>query len=100
LVLGEALPENHELHRHHATMLPELSLYFSFSLAGSRRRKCPRDVRVLNAEVPSVRHLDRIFRDLNRREYDSINRILVTLSLSDLQGYEDVLLSLLLLVFP
>ena len=35
--------------------------------------------------------LDRIFRDLNRREYDSINRILVTLPLSDLQGYEDAL---------
>ena len=33
--------------------------------------------------------LDRIFRDLNRREYDSINRALVTLLLSDLQGYED-----------
>ena len=32
--------------------------------------------------------LDRIFRDLNRREYDSINRVLVTLPLSDLQGYE------------
>ena len=33
--------------------------------------------------------LDRIFHDLNRREYDSINRVLVTLPLSDLQGYED-----------
>ena len=35
--------------------------------------------------------LDRIFRDLNRREYESINRVLVTLPLSDLQGYEDAL---------
>ena len=35
--------------------------------------------------------LDRIFRDLNRRKYDSINRVLVTLPLSDLQGYEDAL---------
>ena len=35
--------------------------------------------------------LDRIFRDLNRCEYDSINRVLVTLPLSDLQGYEDAL---------
>ena len=35
--------------------------------------------------------LDRIFRDLNRREYNSINRVLVTLPLSDLQGYEDAL---------
>ena len=45
--------------------------------------------------------LDRIFRDLNRREYDSINRVLVTLLLSDLQGYEDALsLSLSLLASP
>ena len=35
--------------------------------------------------------LDRIFRDLNRREYDSINLVLVTLPFSDLQGYEDAL---------
>ena len=35
--------------------------------------------------------LDRIFRDLNRREHDSINRVLVTLPLSGLQGYEDAL---------
>ena len=33
--------------------------------------------------------LDRIFRDLNRHEYDSIIRVLVTLPLSDLQRYED-----------
>ena len=90
-VLGEALPENHELHRHHAAVLPEFSLYLSSPLARSRRRTRPRAVRVLNAEVPSVWHLDRIFRELNRREYDSINRVLVTLLLSDLQGYEDAL---------
>jgi hypothetical protein len=35
---------------------------------------------VLNAEAPSVRRLDRIFRDLNRREYDSINRVLCNAS--------------------
>ena len=35
--------------------------------------------------------LDRIFRDLNRREYDSISRVLATLPLSDLQGYVDAL---------
>ena len=35
--------------------------------------------------------LDRIIQDLNRREYNSINRVLVKLSLSDLQGYEDAL---------
>ena len=38
--------------------------------------------------------LDRIFRDLNRREYDSLIRVLVTLPRRDLQGYEDTLLSL------
>ena len=55
VVLGEALPENHELHHHHAVVLSEFSLNFSSPLAGSRRRH-PRAVRVLNAEVPSVRH--------------------------------------------
>ena len=90
VVLGEALPENHELH-HHVNVLPELSLNFSSPLAGSRRSRRPRAVRVLNVEAPSVRRLDRIFRDLNRREYESINRVLVTLPLSDLQGYEDAL---------
>ena len=90
VVLGEALPENCKLH-HHAVVLPELSLNFSSPLVGSRRRRRPRAVRVLNAEAPSVRRLDRIFRDLNRREYDSIIRVLVTLPLCDLQGYEDAL---------
>ena len=55
VVLGKALPENCKLH-HHAVMLSELSLNFSSPLAGSRRRRCPRAVRVLNAEVPTVRH--------------------------------------------
>ena len=31
-MLSEALPENHELHRHHAVMLLEFSLNFSFPL--------------------------------------------------------------------
>ena len=90
VVLGEALPENCKLH-HHAVVLPELSRNFSSPLAGSRRRRRLWIVRVLNAEAPSIRRLDRIFCDLNRREYDSINRVLVTLPLSDLQGYEDAL---------
>ena len=55
VVLGEALPENHELHRHHAVVLLEFSLNYSSPLAGSRRRRRPRAVRVLNAEAPSVR---------------------------------------------
>ena len=54
VVLGEALPENCKLH-HHAVVLPELSLNFSSPLARSRSRRCPRSVRVLNAEAPSVR---------------------------------------------
>ena len=91
---SEALPENHELH-HHAVVLPEFSLNFSSPLAGR-----PRAVRVLIAEAPSVRRLDRIFRNFNHHEYDSINRIIVMLPLSDLQGYEDALLSLSLLVSP
>ena len=99
VVLGEALLENCKLH-HHAVVLPELSLNFSSPLAGSRRRRRPRAVRVLNSEAPSVRRLDWIFRDLDRREYESINRILVTLPHRDLQGYEDALPSLSLLVIP
>ena len=53
VVLGEALPENCKLH-HHAVVLPELSLNFSSPLAGSRRRRRPQAVRVLNVEAPSV----------------------------------------------
>ena len=41
--------------------------------------------------------LDRIFRDLNRREYDSINHVHWNASARDLQGYVDALFSLLLL---
>ena len=45
--------------------------------------------------------LDRIFPDLNRREYDSLIRVLVTLPLRDLQRYEDAHpLPLLLLESP
>ena len=51
IMLGEALPENHELHHHHTIVLLEFSLNFSSPLAGSRRRH-PRAVRVLNAEAP------------------------------------------------
>ena len=52
VVLGEALLENHELHHHHVVMLSEFSLNFSSPLAGSRRRRRPRAVRLLNAEAP------------------------------------------------
>ena len=52
VALGEALPENHELHHHHTVVLSEFSLNFSSPLVGSRRRRRPRAVRVLNAEAP------------------------------------------------
>ena len=45
---------------------------------------------MLNAEVPSVRHL--IIGDLNHDEYDSINLVHLNASARDLQGYVDALL--------
>ena len=50
-----------------------------------------RAVRVLNAEVPSVRHL--VIGDLDHDEYDYLNPILLNASARDLQGYVDALLS-------
>ena len=47
-------------------------------LAGSRRGRRHRAVRVLNAEVPCVRHL--IIDDLNHDEYDSFNPVLLNAS--------------------
>ena len=99
-MLGEALPENHELHHHHAIVLSEFSLNFSSPLDGSRRRRRPRAVRVLNTEVPLFGAKIGIYRDLNRFEYDSLIRILVMLPSRGLQGYEDALPSLSLLVTP
>ena len=48
-------------------------------------------VRVLNAEVLSIRHL--VIGDMNHVEYDSINPVLLNASARDLQGYVDALLS-------
>ena len=50
---------------------------------------------MLNAEVPSVRHL--IIGDLDHDEFDSINPVLLNASARDLQGYVDALLYLSLL---
>ena len=47
-------------------------------------------VRVLNAEVPSVRRS--VIGDLDHDEYDSINLVLLNASARDLQGYVDALL--------
>jgi hypothetical protein len=90
VVLGEALPENHELHHHHAVVLSEFSLNFSSHLAGSRRRRHLPTVRVLNVEVPSVRRA--VIGDLDHDEYDSINPVHLNASARDLQGYVDALL--------
>ena len=50
-----------------------------------------RSVRVLNAEVPSVRHL--VIGDLDHGEYGSIIPVLLNASARDLQGYVDALSS-------
>ena len=52
-------------------------------------------VRVLNAEVPSVRRS--VIGDLDHDEYDSINPVHLNASARDLQGYVDALFSLSLL---
>ena len=54
-----------------------------------RRRRCT--VRVLNAEVPSVRHS--VIGDLDHGEYDSVIHVHWNASARDLQGYVDALLS-------
>ena len=77
-MLGEALLENHELHQPHAIVPSEFSLNFSSPLAGSRRRRRPRTVRVLNAEAPLFG--TRISGDLNHDEYDSFNPVLLNAS--------------------
>ena len=61
-----------------------ISINLSFPLAGSRRRRRRCTVRVLNAEVPSVRHS--VIGDLDHGEYDSINHVHWNASARDLQG--------------
>ena len=90
LALGEALPGS-------ATSITTpsccwISINLSFPLAGSRRRRCRCSVRVLNAEVSSVRHS--VIGDLDHGEYDSINPIHWNASARDLQGYVDALFPL------
>ena len=68
-----------------------ISINLSFPLAGSRRRRRRCSVRVLNTEVPSVRHS--VIGDLDHDEYDSLNLVLLNASARDLQGYVDALLS-------
>ena len=81
------------LHHHHAVVqlldgvFPNLSLSPCWIKARETSPGCMCVER--GGAVRSA--LDRIFCDLNHREYDSINRVLITLPLSDLQGYEDAL---------
>ncbi|KAE8809400.1 hypothetical protein D1007_13990 [Hordeum vulgare] len=98
--LAKPCRETLSLHRHHAIVLLEIFPDLFLLLAGSRCRRRHRAARVLNAEVPWFGTRSESHRDLNRREYDSINRVLATLSLSDLQRYEDALFPLSLLVSP
>ena len=75
---------------HHAVVLLDLHQPL-LPLAGSRRRRRCCSIRVLNAEVPSVRHS--VIGDLDHGEYDSINHVHWNASARDLQGYVDALLS-------
>ena len=87
--LGEALPRPAT-----STTTPSfcwISINLSFPLAGSRRRRRRCTVRVLNAEVPSVRHS--VIGDLDHGEYDSVIHVHWNASARDLQGYVDALLS-------
>ena len=68
-----------------------ISINLSFPLAGSRRRRLRCTVRVLNAEVPYVRHS--VIGDLDHGEYDSVIHVHWNASARDLQGYVDALLS-------
>ena len=94
-MLGEALPENHELHHHHAVVLLDFSINLSFPLAGSRRRR----------HLPSRTCVERggavrsalVIGDLDRVEHDYIITVLLNASARDLQGYVDALFSLSLL---
>ena len=69
-----------------------ISINLSFPLAGSRRRRRRCSVRVLNAEVPSVRHS--VIGDLDHGEYDSVIHVHWNASARDLQRYVDALPSL------
>ena len=87
--LGKALPRPAT-----STTTPSccwISINLSSPLARSRRRRRRCSVRVLNAEVPSVRHS--VIGDLDHGEYDSVIHVHWNASARDLQGYVDALLS-------
>ena len=90
--LGEALPRPRYFH-HRAVVLLDLHQPL-LPLAGSRRRRHRCTVRVLNVEVPSVRHS--VIGDLDHGEYDSVIHVHWNASARDLQGYVDALSFLLI----
>ena len=98
--LAKPCRETSSLHQHHAVVLLVFFPNLFLLLAGSRCGRRHRAARVLNAEVPLFDTRSESRCDLNRREYDSINRVLATLPLSDLQIYKDALSPLSLLVSP
>ena len=80
VVLGEALPENCKLHRRAAGALPQLLL----SPCWIKKEETSLGCTCVERRGAVRSALDRIFRDLNRREYDSINHVLVTLPVGNI----------------
>ena len=66
-----------------------ISINLSFPLLDQEGGDVFPTVHVLNAEVPSVRHL--VIGDLDHGEYNSIIAVLLNASARDLQGYVDAL---------
>ena len=92
--LGEALLESRYFH-HHAVVLLDLHQPLLPPCWIKKEETSSPTVRVLNAEVPSVRRS--VIGDLDHDEYDSINPVHLNASARDLQGYVDALPSPLLL---
>ena len=86
--LGEALPRSPLLPppRRHAAGSPSTS---PSPLLDQEGGDVFPTVRVLNAEVPSVRRS--VIGDLDHDEYDCVNPVLLNASARDLQGYVDAL---------
>ena len=88
VALGEALLESRCFH-HHAIVLLDLHQLLLPPCWIKKEETSSPTVRVLNAEVPSVRRS--VIGDLDHDEYDSINPVHLNASACDLQGYVDAL---------
>ena len=100
MVLGEALLDYHappSPPRRCAAVGWSLPQPLPLSLLDQEGGDVIRSVRVLNAEVLSVRHL--VIGDLDHGEYVSIIPVHLNASARDLQGYVDALLFPLLLEY-